>query len=95
MTNQNTKIEMTTKEFSRTESGKGWQSKPHTENKETIDRTCYDRITCDDTLTWFRRIGGSETAQRSYTSQGYMVTTLASSNPDRTIKKVRSFKIIE
>ena len=92
---QDTKIRMTTKEFSRTASGKGWQSKPHTEQCETINRDCYDNIACDDTLAWFRRLGGSETAQRSYTSQGYIVTTLISSNPDRTIKKVRSFEIIK
>ena len=92
---QDTKIFMTTQVFSRTASGKGWQSKPQTEDHETINAESYDRITCDDTLAWFRRIGGSETAQRSYTSRGYIITTLASSNPDRTIKKVRSFKIIE
>ena len=31
----------------------------------------YNLTTNDDTLSWFRGLGGSETVQRSYTSYGY------------------------
>lgn len=58
---------------------------------KTIDRKQYDNITNVDTLKWFRRLGGSETAQRNYTNMGYMVTRLISISPDKSIKVVREF----
>ena len=53
------------------------------------------KITDSDTLQWFRRIGGSEHAERSYTPVGFIVTRLVSSNPDRTVRKVRRFRITD
>ena len=86
-------ITMTTKTYRRTASGKSWQAQPSAVETETITEEQYNRIVCDDTLRWFRRLGGSETAIRCYTSRGYNVVQLTSCNPDRTVKKVRVFDI--
>ena len=59
--------------------------------RKTIDLIQYNNITNVDTLKWFRRLGGSETAKKNYTSRGYMITKLTSTSPDRTIKVVREF----
>lgn len=58
---------------------------------KTIDKKQYDNITNKDTLKWFRRLGGSETAKKSYTSRGYNVTKLISTSPDKSIKVIREF----
>ena len=58
----------------------------------TIDREQYDRTTGKDTQQWFRRIGGSETAAKSYTSAGYLVTRLVSTSPDKETKITRTYK---
>jgi hypothetical protein len=62
--------------------------------RKTIDLTQYDNITNEDTLKWFRRLGGSETAKKNYTSRGYIITRLTSTSPDKTIKVVREFNFI-
>ena len=51
----------------------------------------YNNITSKETLKWFRRLGGSETAQKSYTCYGYKTYKLISRSPDRTQKTVREF----
>lgn len=58
---------------------------------EPITEKQYNNITNDDTLRWFRRLGGSETAQRGYTAWGYNIVRLISSSPDRSIKTIREF----
>ena len=50
--------------------------------------------TCDDTIKWFRRLGGSESVQRSYTKQGYLVTKLVSTSPDKQTKVTREYKFL-
>ena len=62
------------------------------EANESITRAQYNNLTKDDTLKWFRRLGGSETAQRSYTCRGYNVTKLTPTSPNREIKIIRKFK---
>jgi hypothetical protein len=62
------------------------------EASESITTSQYNNLTKDDTLKWFRRLGGSETAERSYTCRGYNVTKLTSTSPDRGIKIIRKFK---
>jgi|TARA_R100000084_G_C4505134_1_gene79921 hypothetical protein len=59
---------------------------------EEITPTQYRNITSNDTLKWFRRLGGSETAQRSYTCRGYNITKLTSISPDKQSKTIRQFK---
>jgi hypothetical protein len=87
------KITVTTETYSRTDSGKSWRSKPDTTETAEITRDQHHNLTSNDTCAWFRRLGGSETAQREYTAGGYDVTRLTSIDPSRTIKKVRSFEI--
>ena len=62
------------------------------EKTETITKQNYENITSKETQRWFRRLGGSETAQRSYTCRGYLITKLTSISPDRQIKSIYSFK---
>ena len=59
---------------------------------EVITEEEYDLITNEETVKWFRRLGGSESVQRSYTYAGYVVTKLTSISPDRQNKKIREFK---
>jgi len=49
-------------------------------------------ICSDDTLKWFRRLGGSESAQRGYTCRGYRVVKLTSTSPNKQSKTIREFK---
>ena len=44
-----------------------------------------------DGMRFFRRLGGTETATRCYTSRGYKVVKLVSKSPDRQTKIVRVF----
>ena len=84
-------ITMTTKTYSRTASGKSWKSKPDSTKKESLTDEGYNNMTSADTQKFFRRLGGSEVATKSYTRRGYVVTSLSSTSPDREIKKVREF----
>lgn len=61
---------------------------------ETIDEQKYRRIVSNETLRFFRRLGGTETAERNYTCRGYNVVKLTSTSPDRSKKIVRTFKFI-
>ena len=60
-------------------------------NVSEITETEYNNITSKDTLSFFRRLGGSETATKCYTSKGYNVYRLISKSPDRQTKVVRTF----
>lgn len=98
-----------TETYSRTDSGKSWRTKPDETETETLPWYSFDatggldrygeelhrKITEADTLRWFRRIGGSEYAVRSYTPAGFIVTRLVSTSPDRTVRKVRRFRIAD
>ncbi len=56
----------------------------------TINEERYKTI-----LEWspmMRRLGGSETLKRTYTSAGDKVYEIVSKSPDRTLKTVRNFK---
>jgi hypothetical protein len=88
-----TKITMTTKDFSRTESGKSWKSKPDTTESEEITLKQLNLMTCDNTLRFFRNLGGTETVQRTYTSAGFLPYQLTSVNPSRDLRRVREFAI--
>ena len=88
------KIEMTEKRFTRTESGKSWKSKPYEIKTETITERQYRNITDEKTMRFFRRLGGSEYAERNYTCNGYIITRLISCNPDRTERVERTFNFI-
>ena len=59
---------------------------------EVIPREYYENLTKPATLKWFRAMGGTETAQRSYTCRGYNITRLISTSPYKQIKVIREFK---
>ena len=61
---------------------------------KTITDKEYNLITNNDTIKWFRRLGGSESLQRCYTCAGYKVYKLTSTSPDRQNKTIREFKFI-
>jgi len=103
-------LRITTERYSRTDSGKSWRARPDKTETETLPwhptserigdvaqsgKDKHRKITSDDTLRWFRRIGGSEYAERSYTPVGYIVTRLVSTSPDHEIRHVRTFRITE
>ncbi len=71
--------------------GKGWQQTEQ-EIKE-ISLEVYNNITSKETLQYFRRLGGTETAIKNYTCMGYNVVKLSSISPDKTIKTIREFNI--
>lgn len=52
----------------------------------------HELTTNDDTVKWFRRLGGSESLQRCYTCAGYKVYKMTSKSPDKQSKTVREFK---
>jgi len=71
----------------------GFKTAYKLENTETkvIDSLTHSRITSEDTCKWFRRLGGSESITREYTCNGYCVTKLISTSPDKQTKKIRTF----
>ena len=87
------KYELTTKTYGRTESGKSWKSNPTETEITTIDQETYNNIFSKETQAFFRGLGGYERASKSYTSVGYIVTSLISISPDRATKIVRTIKV--
>lgn len=99
------RLTITRETYSRTASGKGWKARPDEVETETLAWYAHDanggpsgedkyrKITDADTLRFFRRLGGSEYAERSHTPVGYIVTRLVSTNPDRTVRIIRKFRI--
>lgn len=65
------------------------------ESSKVITEQNYKNIVSTDTIKWFRRLGGSETITRGYTSAGYLVTKLVSTSPNRENKTIREFSFIE
>lgn len=86
------KIVMTTQRQEKT--GKVTFKTIETEKKK-ITREQYRNITDDDTIKWFRRLGGSETATRGYTCDGYKIVKLISTSPGRDLRTVREFEFIQ
>lgn len=78
-------------EYSRTDSGKSWKSKPDEVVTESVTMDNVIKATADDTLSFFRRLGGYEGLEKSYTSRGYLPWKLTSISPDRSIKRVREY----
>jgi hypothetical protein len=62
------------------------------ESERELSKEHYNNITSNDTMKWFRRLGGNETATRNYTCLGYLVVKLVSYSPNREIKVIREFK---
>lgn len=84
-------ITMTAEKYVKNPSTKNTYILESIEN-ETIDEQQYRNITSEDTVKYFRRLGGSETVERGYTCYGYKCTKLTSTSPDKSFKTVRKFK---
>ena len=52
----------------------------------------YDNIVSDDTLKFFRRLGGSEYVARAHTESGYLIYKLISTSLDKEYKTIREFE---
>jgi hypothetical protein len=59
---------------------------------EQITEREYNLLTNEDTIKAFRRCGGKEHAQRSYTCRGYNIVKLTSTSPSRETRIIREFK---
>ena len=87
------KYKLTTKTYERTESGKNWKSKASQVEITAIDQETYNNIFSKETQAFFRNLGGYERATKTYTTAGYIVTSLTSISPDRTTKIIRTVKV--
>jgi len=59
------------------------------ETTQDFDEEYYNNIV--SSAPFFRRLGGSETLGRCYTSQGYRVYKVTSKSPCKTMKTIREF----
>lgn len=55
---------------------------------ETATKQNIRNIASDDTLKWFRRLGGSETRTMGHTHAGYLPREVKSTSPDRTERHI-------
>lgn len=83
------KITMTKTTFALKQGTKGAYKETERET-EDITETEYNYTI--NSCPFFRRLGGSETLTRAYTSKGYVPVKLTSISPDRETKIVREFK---
>lgn len=60
------------------------------EVKEIFERE-YFLTTNDNTIKYFKRLGGRETVTRGYTCAGFKIVKLVSVSPDKETKIVREF----
>ena len=58
---------------------------------EVITEERYNKIICADTLSFFRRLGGSEYVSREYTCCGYKIARSISTSPDKEKRTIRTF----
>jgi hypothetical protein len=58
---------------------------------ETVTDEQHRLATCNDTIHWFRRMGGTETVTRAYTFAGYEVVKLVSTSPNKQMKTIREY----
>jgi len=87
------KIILTQKEYSKNPNTKTTYILEREEVRE-ISQKEHDLLTNEETQKYFRRLKGIETANYSYTCNGYKVTKLTSTRPDKATKIVRTFKFI-
>lgn len=87
---RNAEITLTESRYNRTASGKNWKNVPYETRKLTISAQFY--YNCVDAMPFFRNLGGTERATKSYTRYGYIPVTLTSVSPDRQSKTVREFQ---
>lgn len=84
-------IQMTKTQYELKAGTKTVYTEIESERKE-ITETEYNNII--DSVSFFRRLGGTETIQRAYTSAGYKATKLTSTSPDKQTRVIRKFNFI-
>jgi len=62
------------------------------DSEETKGITSQQYKRYEESAPYFRRMGGTETIKRDYTSQGYKMVKLTSKSPDKETKIIRTFK---
>ena len=78
-----------------------YYKKPGTKSvwvEASSERTEVSELHCsriDESCSYFRRMGGTETVTRGYTSRGYRIVELVSTSPDKWIRIVREYSIKE
>jgi hypothetical protein len=83
-------IKMKTKSCVKKEGTKnGWIGLPKSEDYEIIDEATYKRI--EDSIGFFKGLGGSESVTRTYTVAGFRMSRLVSTSPDRKNRTIREF----
>lgn len=85
------KVIMTKETYSRTDSGKSWRSRPDEVSTSEVTLDNVRKATDEDTLRFFRRLGGWERVDRTYTAWGYLPWRCISISPDRQVKIVRLY----
>jgi len=53
----------------------------------------YKNMTSYEVTRFHRFLGGNEYVEKSYTAQGYLITRLISTSPDKTQKNIYEFEI--
>lgn len=59
---------------------------------EEITEETYNNLCSYETLSFFRKLGGSETAQTRFINHRSKITKLISKSPDKYFKTVREFQ---
>jgi hypothetical protein len=86
-------IILTQKEYTKNPNTKTTYLFNYEESREITEKEFFN-MTNTDTLKFFRRLGGTESAIFGYTCNGYKVTKLTSTSPDKQTKIVRTFNFI-
>jgi translation initiation factor 2B subunit (eIF-2B alpha/beta/delta family) len=60
--------------------------------KELCTESEHNNATSNDTIKFFKRLGGKESVERSYTSVGEVVTKIVSTSPNGQNKTIREYK---
>ena len=83
-------ITLTQTEYIKNPNTKTTYTQVSKEVKEIFEKEYFLTIN-EDTIKYFRRLGGKETITRGYTCAGYKVVKLISTSPDKETKIVREF----
>lgn len=59
--------------------------------EEKISKKQYDNITNENTIKWFRNLGGTENVSYGYTCRGYKIIKLISTSPNKENKSIYEF----
>lgn len=85
------KITQITSRYAKKQGTKNAWTLIESETKEVTEEM-HRNATGNDTVKWFRRLGGSEYREFQYTDCGYKCTKSISQSPDRQQKTIREYK---